>query len=126
MNALQELFDAVWAQNHPDFKSMSDIIRIDFQPQKRVFKVQSEHRHAEIQVCAVTGDVLGVAWRLSDLLEEIHDGSFLGDWFHDWVMPGVSVGLLFLAFSGWWLWLDPKVRKRLRGRRQRVHVLSDK
>ncbi len=109
---LQRLVDVVRAQNHPDFTSLEDIERIDFRPGKRVFRVHSEHHYAEIQVCAVTGKVLNVSWRPSDLFEDIHDGSFFAGWYHDWAMLGVSAGLLFLAISGWWLWLDPIVRKR--------------
>ncbi len=119
---LQRLFDVLWTQNHPDFASVKDIERVDFRPGKRVFKIHSEHHHAEIQVCAVTGKVLSVSWRLSDLLENIHDGSFFAAWFHNWIMPGVSAGLPFLVLSGWWIWLDPKVRKRRNKRRKRVET----
>ncbi len=109
---VQGLFGVLLAQNHPDFTSVEDIERIDFRPGKRVFRVHSEHHHSEIQVCAVTGDVLSVSWRPSDLFEDIHDGSFFAGWYHNWIMPAVSAGLVFLVLSGWWLWLDPKLRKR--------------
>ena len=96
---------------------MDDIDRVDFRPGKRVFKVRSNSFH-EIQIDAVTGAVLQVAYRRSDWLETIHDGSFFAEWWHDWGMPVVSMGLLFLAFSGLWLWLEPKYRRRQRKRRQ--------
>jgi len=119
---VQRLFDVLRAQNHPDFTSVKDIERIDFRPGKRAFKVHSEHHHSEIQVCAVTGKVLSVSWRPSDLFENIHDGSFVAAWFHDWIMPAVSAGLLFLVLSGWWLWLDPKLRKRKAEQRRKVRT----
>jgi uncharacterized iron-regulated membrane protein len=118
---VDELVQAVLAQGHPDFRTFDDIDRVDFRPGKRVHKVRSRHHHAEIQVCAVTGEVLGVGTRPSDLLESIHDGSFFGDWAHDWVMPVVSAGLLFLVCTGVFLWLEPKVRRR-RWRRRRAAV----
>ena len=96
---------------------IDDVDRVDFRPGRRVFKVQSVHGHAEIQVCAVTGNVLHVDVRRSDLLEDIHDGSFFGEWVHSWLMPLACLGLAFLAFSGLWLWIEPKVRKRRRNRR---------
>ncbi len=113
----QELFDIVLGQGHPEFQSMDDIDRVDFRPGKRVFKVRS-NSYYEIQVDAITGAVLHTAYRRSDWLETIHDGSFFADWFHEWGMPVASVGLLFLAFSGLWLWLEPKYRRRQRKRRQ--------
>jgi uncharacterized iron-regulated membrane protein len=111
---VQDLFAAVFAQGHPDFRSLDDIDRVDFRPAKSVFKVRSKHHYAEMQVGAETGEVLGVSWRPSDLLERIHDGSLFGVWVHDWVMPIVPFGLLLLVFSGLWLWIEPVVRRKRR------------
>lgn len=108
----QRLVAVILEQNHPDFQSLEDIDRVDFRPGKRVHKVRSRHHDAEIQVDAVTGAVLSVAHRPSDLIERIHDGSFFGDWVHDSLMPLVAVGLVFLVFSGLYLWLAPVLRKR--------------
>lgn len=118
----QELFRIVFTLDHPEFQSLDDIDRVDFRPGKRVFKVRSSSFH-EIQVDAVTGEILGeVKYRRSDLLETIHDGSFFADWFHDWVMPVVTCGLLFLVFSGTWLWLEPKYRRHKRRKRARLRA----
>ena len=38
----QQLFESVFAQDHPDFQSIKDIDRVDFRPDNRVFKVRSE------------------------------------------------------------------------------------
>jgi uncharacterized iron-regulated membrane protein len=118
---VQRLFEVVLEQGHADFTSAEDVDRVDFRPGKRVFKVQSVRNHSEIQVCAVTGSLLRVDTRRSDLLEDIHDGSFFGEWFHAWVMPLVCLGLGFLALSGLWLWIEPKVRKR---RRKRLRAMG--
>jgi uncharacterized iron-regulated membrane protein len=115
---IEEVFAVVFAQEHPAFASLDDIDRIDFRPGKRVHKVRSNHDQWEIQVDAVSGEVLSVKRRMSDLLENLHDGSFFGDWVHAWVMPVVTCGLLLLVFSGLWLWIEPSVRKRRRKRRQ--------
>ena len=111
---MQQLFESVLAHDHDDFTSLEDIDRIDFRPRDRSFKVISLHNYSELQIDAVTGDVLSVAWRPSDLLEDIHDGSYVGEWFHTWIMPVVACGLLFLVCSGLWLWIEPIVRKRRR------------
>ncbi len=112
----RRLFEVILDQDHPDFRSAADVERVDLRPHDRVFRVHSEHHHSEMQICAVTGEVLEVSWRRSDLIEDIHDGSFFADWYHDWAMPGVSGALSFMAFSGWWLWLAPKLRRRRRMR----------
>ena len=114
---VRELFAVVLGHGHRDFQSMDDIDRVDFRPADRVFKVQSRSRYAEIQVCAVTGEVLSNAWRPSDLIEDIHDGSFWAGWFHDWFMPVVSAALLLMIASGLWLFVEPSVRRRRRHKR---------
>lgn len=109
---VQEMFAAVFASGHEDFKTFADVDRVDFRPDKRVHKVQSVHNHSEIQICAITGAVLGSGWRGSDLFENLHDGSFFGDWVHDWFMLLAPLGLIFLVGSGLFLWLQPALRKR--------------
>lgn len=112
--SLQRVLGAVLAREHPDFRSMDDIDRVDFRPGRRVHKVRSKHHHSEIQVDAVTGEVLSVGSRTSDWIESLHDGSFFGAWAHDWLMPMVAVGLSFLVFSGLYIWSAPLLRKRSR------------
>ena len=111
----QKLFMIVLSLDHPEFQSLEDIDRVDFRPNKRIFKVRSKTFY-EIQVDAVTGDVLNVSYRRSDFIETLHDGSFFAQWFHDWVMPVAACGLLFLLSSGLYLWLEPKLRRRRRQR----------
>lgn len=101
---------------HPDITSLDDIDRIDFRPSKRIHKVRSRHNHTEIQIDAVTGTVLGVSPRRSDLIESIHDGSFFGDWVHDYLMPIVAIALLGLVGTGFWVWLEPKLHRWKRRR----------
>lgn len=110
--SMQRVFDAVLDCNHPDFPAVSAIDRIDFRPGKRVHKVRSKTRHAEIQIDAVTGKVLNIATRPSDFLEQLHDGSVLGEWMHGKVMPGVAVANIILVVSGLYLWLGPKLKRR--------------
>lgn len=108
----QKLFEIVFRQGNANFRSIEDIDRVDFRPGKSVFKVRSEHDYAEIQVDAVTGDILSVASRPSDLLEAVHDGSFYAAWVHAALMPVAGGGLIFVSLSGLYLWLAPLMRKR--------------
>ena len=113
---MQQLLDVVHAQDNPDFATLADIDRIDFRPDDRVFKVISKHHQSELQVCAVTGRVMSTGRRRSDLLEDIHDGSFWAGWWHDWAMPLFGVGLVFMTGSGLWMWIEPTLRRRKRRR----------
>ena len=119
---IQELFEVVLAQGHEDFQSLADIDRVDFRPGERIYKVRSRTHHAEIQVDAVTGEVLSVDWRPSDLIERIHDGSFYAEWLHDWFMPLVAVSLVFMVGSGLFIWLWPIYNKRRRRRERELKM----
>jgi uncharacterized iron-regulated membrane protein len=112
----QRLFAVVLAAGNPDFKTFEDIDRVDFRPGKRVHKVRSVHNDAEIQVDAITGAILSQEIRRSDWFERLHDGSFFGSWAHEWLMPVVALGLMFLVCSGLYIWYFPvwKKRRRLR------------
>ena len=68
-----------------------------------------------MQVDLGTGEVLQVAYRRSDLIESIHDGSFFGG---DWTKLGLflptGVTLLLLWFGGIWMFWVPFWAKRKR------------
>jgi len=113
----RNLVEIVLSQDSPNFRSLEDIDRIDFRPDHRVFKVHSKHNYAEIQVDAVTGEILSTAWRPSDLLEDMHDGSYYADWLHATLMPVTGGGLVLLTVSGIYLWLATWLRKRRQKRK---------
>jgi len=118
LQPLAKVYEAVFALDLPQFQSEADIARIDFRPGKRLHKVISVHDYVEVQVCAVTLKTSGPNVRRSDWLESLHDGSWFGGFMHDRVMPLVALILLFLASSGYIMWLYPKWKK---WRKQRVH-----
>jgi uncharacterized iron-regulated membrane protein len=93
-----------------------DIQRIDIRPGRGLVKVTTS-AHIEIQIDAVTGEVLQSAYRRSDLIEALHDGSF----FHPLVKRGIflpaGLALLALLFTGVWLFLGPiRARRRTKNR----------
>lgn len=110
----QELFGVVFAEGHQDFQGIDDIDRVDFRPGKRVFKVHSIHHYSEMQVDAINGNILGVATRNSDRIESWHDGSFLGEFAHTYLMPLVAVVLIILTLTGLYLYLAPAINRRAR------------
>ena len=111
------LFEIVFSQGNANFRNIDDVDRVDFRPDKRVFKVRSKHNYAEIQVDAVTGGILSVDSRASDLLESLHDGSYFAESVHAILMPVTGGGLILLSISGLYLWLATWMRKRRQKRK---------
>ena len=93
-------------------RSWDDVDRVDVRPSKGMLKVVAKNRW-EIQVDSATGKVLQTAYRRSDLIESLHDGS----WFHEaaklWLFLPAGATLLLLWISGIYLFLLPiRVRRR--------------
>lgn len=93
----------------------SDIDRLDVQPRRGIVKVRARSGW-EVQVDLQTAEVLQVAYRRSDLIEALHDGS----WFHDrvklWVFLPAAVIVLGLWGTGIYLFFLPWVVKWSRRR----------
>jgi uncharacterized iron-regulated membrane protein len=99
-----------------EVRDWSDVNRIDVRPSRGVMKVWAKNNY-EVQIDTATGKVLQVAYRRSDLIESIHDGS----WFHDraklFIFLPSAVVLLVLWVTGMYLfWLPIVVRRRKRRR----------
>jgi uncharacterized iron-regulated membrane protein len=93
-------------------RDWGDIDRVDVRPSRGMLKVTSRTRW-EIQIDTSTGAVLQSAYRRSDLIESIHDGSF----FHPWAKLGLflpaGIVLFLMLVSGMYLfWLPVWVRAR--------------
>ncbi len=90
----------------------NDIQRVDVRPSKGILKVTTANRH-EIQIDTQTAEVLQVAYRRSDMIESIHDGS----WFHPsaklWIFLPAGIVLFVMWVSGLYLyWLPIWVKWR--------------
>lgn len=97
--------------------SWSDINRIDVRPSKGFAKVIL-HNNWELQVDLGNGAVLHSAYRRSDLIESLHDGTFFaGDWTRYGLFLPAGVLLLWLWISGMWMWWVPYAAKRRRVRK---------
>ena len=87
-----------------DVRSWDDVNRLDVRPGRGIVKVWLKNGY-EVQVDLGTGRVLQTAYRRSDLIESIHDGSFFGG---DWIKLGLflpaGMTLLLLWLSGLWMW----------------------
>ena len=94
----------------------ADIDRLDVRPAKGMLKVRATNSW-EIQLDAGTGEVLQVAYRRSDLIEILHDGSFFHDKVKLFVFLPSAVVLLILWGTGIYLFLLPYL---LRGKWRRT------
>lgn len=105
------------AQAHPQaqVRSWDDIDRVDVRPSKGILKVITKSRW-ELQLALDDGRVLQTAYRRSDLIEQLHDGSFFGDTAKLWIFLPVGIVVFGLWLTGLYLWLLPWLTKRKRAR----------
>ncbi len=97
----------------------STINRIDYRPSKGITKVRFEDHFTELQIDSYTGKIISSKQRTDNIIEMIHDGSIIDYLFKNkseniklMYSSITSLGLILLAFSGFWLWLKPKQIKR--------------
>ena len=96
---------------HAGISEWAHIDRIDVRPSKGILKVIGNHRW-ELQIELATGVVLQTAYRRSDLIEQLHDGSFFHDNVKLFVFLPVAVAVLGLWITGIYLWLLPYMARR--------------
>lgn len=97
----------------------TEIDRIDVRPDKGMVKFIFVEGYWGVQVDCTTGELLHIERRYSDLIENIHDASYLdrlaGTSYGQIKLVYTSViGLALLTFTitGFWLWFGPKRFKK--------------
>jgi uncharacterized iron-regulated membrane protein len=104
--SLEVLLEAARSRPEAGVQGWDDVDRVDLQPGRGIAKVQARSRW-EVQVDLKTGEVLQVAYRRSDLIESLHDGS----WFHDraklFVFLPVALAVLRMWVTGIYLFFLP-------------------
>jgi uncharacterized iron-regulated membrane protein len=103
-----------------------ELDRIDIRPGKGIAKFVFKDHYNGLQLDCTTGQLLLIEKRRSDLIENLHDGSFLDKIFgtgNDEVKVSYTLvmgfSLFMLVVSGFWLWYGPK---RLRKARKHQNV----
>jgi uncharacterized iron-regulated membrane protein len=101
------------ARAHPEaqIESWTDIDRIDLRVGKGIAKLRGNSGW-EVQVDTQSGEVLSVAYRRSDLIEQIHDGSFFSDTVKLYVFLPTGIFLILMWGTGIYLFLLPRFRKK--------------
>ena len=112
---LEGIFASVQESSEAEL-SWNDIDRIDVRPRKGLAKVLLQNNY-EVQIDLGTGEVMQTAFRRSDVIESLHDGSwFGGNWTKLGVFLPTGVGLLLLWLTGLWLFWLPIATRRRRAR----------
>jgi uncharacterized iron-regulated membrane protein len=89
-----------------EIEGWEDIDRLDVRPSKGMLKVRAKNRW-EIQIDTATDEILQVAYRRSDLIESLHDGTFFHDKAKLWLFLPSAIVLLGLWLSGLYLFILP-------------------
>jgi hypothetical protein len=120
--SLQAMLEAARSRPEVGVQTWDDVERLDVQPGRGIAKVQARSRW-EVQVDLTTGEVLQSAFRRSDLIESLHDGS----WFHEsvklWVFLPVAMVVLGLWATGTYLFFLPYAVRWSRRRHDMKHPM---
>lgn len=91
--------------------SWDDVQRIDVRPSRGVAKVWTATGY-EVQVDLRSGAVLQSAYRRSDLIESVHDGSYFGETAKLGIFLPAGAVLFVLYMTGAWMLLQPWMARR--------------
>lgn len=120
----EELLAAARSVPQAGIDDWSDVDRVDVRPAKGIAKLTSLTRW-EVQVDIATGAVLQSAYRRSDLIESLHDGS----WFHSkvklWIFLPTAFAVLALWITGIYLFVLPYLARRSRRAHRRPQPVVD-
>lgn len=96
-----------------------ELVKIDIRKKYGIVKFVFVDGYWGIQLDGTTGEVLNVQTRVSDLVEGIHDGSILDQYFGTTGGPIkliytsiMGLALLTFTITGFWLWYGPKRMKK--------------
>lgn len=96
-----------------------ELSKVDARPDKGIVKVIYEKHYYSVQLDAVTGKVLSYEYRTSDLIEQLHEGTIVDNYFG---LPNgifklfytsvLGLALITFTITGFWLWYGPKVMRK--------------
>ncbi|MEM9373535.1 MAG: PepSY domain-containing protein [Planctomycetota bacterium] len=94
-----QILDAAKSAEEAGITTWADIDRLDVRPDKGIVKVRA-HSRWEVQIDTSTGEVLQAAYRRSDLIESLHDGSFFHSGATLWVFFPSAIALTLMWLTG--------------------------
>jgi uncharacterized iron-regulated membrane protein len=119
----ETVLDSAIAIDEAGVSTWDDIDRLDVRPAKGVIKIRCKNNW-EVQLDANNANVLSSAYRRSDLIESLHDGSFFSDYTKLYVFFANGLVLFGLWLTGMHLWYLPikarsQKKKRLASKNKR-------
>jgi len=90
--------------------SWDSIDRLDVRPSKGIIKIRTNSQW-EIQLDAKTAKVLHVAYRRSNTIEQIHDGTYWQKNANLWLSLPVAIALLLISLTGLFLFFYPYLKR---------------
>ncbi len=115
MISLPEVLEISKSVAQAEIETRDDINRVDVRPSRGMLKVWAKNNW-EIQIDTETGAILQTAYRRSDIIESIHDGSFFTETVKIWVFLPAGIVLLLLWLTGIYLFVLPYWVRRRRKR----------
>lgn len=128
---LSGILEALKKDPRLNVRGWDDVKRLDVRPDRGIVKAWLQ-TDWEAQVDLGTAEILQVAYRRSDWIESIHDGSIFGDTVKLGLFLPTAIGLVLLWLGGIWMFVFPfigkrRIRKRraaMRAARSAVSVLE--
>jgi uncharacterized iron-regulated membrane protein len=114
---LSDLYAVAVAIPELDVTSWPEFDRIDIRADKGIAKFVAPNRW-EAQIDLETLEIVQLAYRRSDLIESLHDGSFFSDWVKLYIFLPVGLVLLTLWITGIYLFFLPHVKRYQRRQKQ--------
>ncbi|WP_338518339.1 PepSY domain-containing protein [Alteromonas gracilis] len=97
--SFDDVLQAVQKVPQANIQTWDDIDRLDVRPSKGIIKIRGRN-HWEVQINASTAEVLQVAYRRTDTIEAIHDGSWFFEGAKLWLFLPVAIVLFILWLTG--------------------------
>ena len=123
VKTMDELFRAAKSVEELELTEWSELTRVDFKPGKGVVKFVAPNNW-EAQIDTATGEVLQVAFRRSDIIEALHDGSFFADWVKLYVFFPSGLVLLVLWATGIYLFFLPHLKRATKKKSNNRHAVK--
>ena len=121
--SMDDLFQIASAIPELKVEAWNELTRVDVKPGKGTVKFVAENNW-EAQIDTHTGEVLQVAFRRSDIIESLHDGSFFAPWVKLYIFFPTGIILLGLWATGIYLFFLPHVKRWRRGRKKKQNTAS--
>jgi len=116
--SFDEILEAIHTVPEAATAQWNDIDRLDVRPGKGVIKVRLKNNW-EVQLNPKDGTVMSVAFRRSDVIESIHDGTFFHKKAKLSVFLPAAIVLLVLWMTGMYLFIITEISKYKSRKKQR-------